>query len=483
MELELSDKKAKNMQIAFEAELKRVAQHTRWSEDELLYYIKNYDQLIASLEIGQKYIDLQKEKEIAIRQAALTGMGVNEELYEREKELIDQGGEYWARYILNRNKTNDEELDSIVRTYRDKEEAHNEYYEKTMRVDSTLHKLEEDIRKEEEKSTKDLSDAQKKAHDDYIKGLQDEQDTLLALIALEKARYDAMMLFQQIETAKGMKGAGKIIEPGVSGIGTLPEENPRFTEEELINAKILQIKEEAYKKELEALEEALHKGEITELEYLNRRTMAWNVSFRGTTVDAVSALGQLSSAFGEFGKESKALALVQIGINTAEAIASLVAMSEANPTNSVTYGLAAVIQFATGIVRILLNMAMAKKYLSGGKYTGGEIGADDGIMLTKPTPHGDNMLIIAKKGEVVLNEQQQSYFGKDAFRKAGVPGFAAGGMIGASGINFAQSGGLDVDMFVNKLASMIGDKKVYLQVNELTEANKKYADIRSTSQL
>jgi len=484
IEDDLAKKKQVNMEIAFENERKTTAQHTRWTEDELMFYVKNYDQLTASLEIGEKYIKNQKAIESAMR----SEIGVTQDLYDTQKTLAEQGGEYWARYVQNRNRANDEELDSLVKTYVAMVEAGNQYLQRTVGTKGVFRKiqeLKEDIRKEEEKGIKDLSDAQKKAHDDYIKGLKDEHDTLLALIALEKARYDAMMLFQATETAKGMEGAGVLAEPGISEISEMPGENPRFTQAQIEAAMLLKIKEDAYALELEALKESLKRGEITEGEYLQRRTQAWQISFQGTTQDVIAGLGEMAGALEGFGKESKALTLFKIGLDTASAISSLVAMSEANPANAVTFGAAGMIQFATGVIRILANIMMARKIImeGKGKYEGGTIRADDGIMLTKPTLHGDNMLIVAKKGEVVLNERQQSYFGKEAFRSAGVPGFAGGGMIGSAGINYAQGGGFDVNMFVNKLASILGDQKIYLQLNELSDANKKYAEIRTSSEL
>jgi hypothetical protein len=289
--------------------------------------------------------------------------------------------------------------------------------------------------------------------------------------------------FDDAQEAKFTKGAGVLAVPGVSGLQEMPGENPRFTAAQLEAEKLLQLKKDAFAAEELALRESLQRGEITEGEYLTRRKQAYQIAFQGTTIDVIEGLSQMADAFGKFGKESKALTLFQIGLDTASAISSLVKMSEANPANTVTFGAAGMIQFATGLVRIFANIMMARKVIMGGKYTGGEIGADDGVMLSHPTPHGDNMLIVAKEGEVVLNEHQQSYFGKEAFRSAGVPGFAGGGMIGASGINFAQGGGFDVNNFVNKLASMLGGQKIYLQLNELTDASKKYAEIRSGSEL
>jgi len=63
-------------------------------------------------------------------------------------------------------------------------------------------------------------------------------------------------------------------------------------------------------------------------------------------------------------KFQKATALVQIAIDTAKAISSLVAMSQANPLNAVTAGGAGIAQYASGIVQILTNVAKAKALLS-----------------------------------------------------------------------------------------------------------------------
>jgi hypothetical protein len=72
-------------------------------------------------------------------------------------------------------------------------------------------------------------------------------------------------------------------------------------------------------------------------------------------------------------KINKASALVQIGIDTAKAISSLVAASQSNALNGVTGGLAGVAQFASGILQITTNMVKAKQLLSNpsGSVSGG----------------------------------------------------------------------------------------------------------------
>lgn len=84
--------------------------------------------------------------------------------------------------------------------------------------------------------------------------------------------------------------------------------------------------------------------------------------------DINSGLTQLGNIFindqKKLEKFQKASALVQIAIDTAKAISSLVATSQANPLNAVTGGGAGIAQYASGIVQILTNVAKAKALLS-----------------------------------------------------------------------------------------------------------------------
>jgi len=77
-----------------------------------------------------------------------------------------------------------------------------------------------------------------------------------------------------------------------------------------------------------------------------------------------NALGELSNLIGAQTAVGKGLALAQIAIDTGLAISALTKNSEANPTNAVTGGIAGAIQFATGLARIIANIAKAKQILS-----------------------------------------------------------------------------------------------------------------------
>ena len=89
------------------------------------------------------------------------------------------------------------------------------------------------------------------------------------------------------------------------------------------------------------------------------------LSLATTTNEGLNQIGQLfindQKKLEQF---QKATALVQIGIDTAKAISSLVAAAQANPFNGVSAGAAGIAQFASGIVQILTNMAKAKQLLT-----------------------------------------------------------------------------------------------------------------------
>lgn len=81
----------------------------------------------------------------------------------------------------------------------------------------------------------------------------------------------------------------------------------------------------------------------------------------------------IAAVMDEGTKLQKTFALTSIAIDTAEAIAALTAASEENPANAFTFGGAAIAQYASGITRILANIAQAKELISGfaeGGWTG-----------------------------------------------------------------------------------------------------------------
>ena len=89
------------------------------------------------------------------------------------------------------------------------------------------------------------------------------------------------------------------------------------------------------------------------------------LSLAKDTVDGLANLGgMLIKDQKKLEKFNKASALIQIGIDTARAISSLVAAAQSNPLNGVTFGAAGIAQFASGIIQIVTNVVKAKQILS-----------------------------------------------------------------------------------------------------------------------
>ena len=107
--------------------------------------------------------------------------------------------------------------------------------------------------------------------------------------------------------------------------------------------------------------------------------------------DIANGLNTVGAAFikdqKKLEKFNKANALIQIGIDTAKAISSLVAASQSNPFNGVTAGAAGIAQFASGIIQIATNVAKAKQILT----SGGSASAGGGGTSSDSTGGGANV--------------------------------------------------------------------------------------------
>jgi hypothetical protein len=129
--------------------------------------------------------------------------------------------------------------------------------------------------------------------------------------------------------------------------------------------------------------------------------------------------------------QKKALAIIDSIINTALAISSANTLPPpANVPAMIAAGIAGALQTAMIAAQPLATGGVVGKpgtdivqFAGGGKVTSrGNI---------KPLSNGDNVLATLKTGEVVLNQQQQNRIGYQTLKKARIPGFANGGMVGA----------------------------------------------------
>jgi len=195
-------------------------------------------------------------------------------------------------------------------------------------------------------------------------------------------------------------------------------------EEQLANGLISQ---ENYQKALENLEKE-HAQKSSDIEYEKQ-------SYKNQI--AIQTLGNLSKLAGENSKAGKAFAVAQTTIDTYQsAISAYKSLSGIPVVGPALGAIASAAAIKTGFETI--------KKIQGTKdpktpsvqtqqieqiqafATGGIV--QSGVPISRA--NGDNVLITAKKGEVILNEKQRNFIGANLLQLAGVPGFASGGIIG-----------------------------------------------------
>jgi hypothetical protein len=131
-----------------------------------------------------------------------------------------------------------------------------------------------------------------------------------------------------------------------------------------------------------------------------------------------------------FGKEStlgKIFAGAQIVNDTTTNASKAFTQAAVFASNPLTAPLAANAYIQGGIIIATGAAQLAKLVSPKGFADGGLI--MDGVEISRS--NGDNRLITAKDGEVILNEdQQEALGGSSIFKMIGVPGFATGGVVG-----------------------------------------------------
>jgi hypothetical protein len=166
-------------------------------------------------------------------------------------------------------------------------------------------------------------------------------------------------------------------------------------------------------------------------------------------------------------KKNKAIAIIQSIINTALAISKAnTLVPPANIPAMIQAGIAGALQTALIAAQPLAKGGVVGKgddivqFANGGRVTSrGNI---------KPLSNGDNVLATLKTGEIVLNESQQRRIGYSTLKKAQIPNFANGGLVGAptSLISNANNSIATEQMRVNLMDEMV--KATNQRIDRLT---------------
>ena len=166
----------------------------------------------------------------------------------------------------------------------------------------------------------------------------------------------------------------------------------------------------------------------------------------------------------EAAKKSKIIAIIQSIINTALAVTKQLAIG--NVAGAVLAGITGGAQTAVIAAQPLAKGGVVGKgddivqFANGGRVTNrGNI---------KPLSNGDNVLATLKTGEIVLNESQQRRIGYASLKRAQIPNFANGGLVGAptSLISNANNTIASEQMRVNLMDEMV--KATNQRIDRLT---------------
>lgn len=105
-------------------------------------------------------------------------------------------------------------------------------------------------------------------------------------------------------------------------------------------------------------------------------------------------------------------------------------------------------------------------------YEGGVIGGQSNIPVSMRNKGGDDVLIQAKRGEVILNREQQSKAGGSAFFKSiGVPSFVNGGQVSVGATTtVSQAQAVNFEELGDIISEKINDVKIVAIESEITDA-------------
>jgi hypothetical protein len=317
-----------------------------------------------------------------------------------------------------------------------------------------------------------------------LKQAQDFQQRLLDLEAAGATEYELQVAKLDNQTALEIqKFVDSTAQKTQLGVETRMAEDALLTEEQAIkdqlNAELQLTKDENEKIRIQNQLNAINGIEI---DHANKSIDINNKKEEAKLQGKLQVMKGISQIFGAETAMGKAVAIASISIEKADAISKIISSTAvanakaiaASPltvgqpfvtTNNITAGLniasavgagANAIGQITGISELsnigsgISNISLGLSKI-GGYATGGII--TDGQPISRR--NGDDVLITAKKGEVILNATQQRMLGgASTFASAGVPGFATGGIVGSNLTSVQKNISNSIDMTI--LAETIG---------------------------
>jgi hypothetical protein len=403
--------------------------------NEILLYVRRDEEFMKGFVIGEEYNAQLREKtklDGVIQAQSLQGIKISESQRDRQKqlnELLTQSTDYqrqWGEVAARVTLPTDEKYALLTEKIVELEGAKGSALENTIRVRTRAAGIENQYNKEfaeGQLTVVDATKAMKYNADEWMK-LQEEIPSAPEMFLGTEDDWEKQIQLSRQMMAKGKEDASKYF------------------------------------------------AELIELEYMK-------LEAKQEISDAeINIIYGVAGILSELSGKNKALATTAIIISRIAAIAQIIsqtaiANAKAVAASPLTNGQPWVgINTASAIVSAALVIAEAStsigkigKYASGGRIIGG--------LKVTPDLRGDDTVIVAREGEAVINESQQARLGgAAALKRAGVPGFADGGLIGS--VSYSPGNSFDMDMMISKMSSLINSKEVVLNLHKLDTAQKTF---------
>jgi hypothetical protein len=285
----------------------------------------------------------------------------------------------------------------------------------------------------EEKKIKRAQEFQLLLTEMETNGATEEQ---IKLIQLDREKEIELQKLKEKEDAKFLQN----VEQRLAQDALLTEEDAIKDE---LNLQLQTTKDESEKVRIQNQLDA-----INILETANaQKKKAIDDAVLETKLQAYSKVfGDIGALFGKETAVAKIAGVAQAGINTY--LGATQALKDpklvaAYPLNIISAG--------TIIASGLQSVAKIQGFATGGIIT-------DGQPISRR--NGDDVLITAKRGEVILNQTQQAMLGgATTFSSIGVPGFATGGVVGSNiaSVQNSITNSLDMSMLAETIGKAVFD--------------------------
>ena len=406
----------------YNALIKKLAGTTQLTSQQIDNIVRQDDATMKMIEVGQKYIDLTKSMDNAANDSNTARLIEARE----ERALLGDKAKEYADFVRDYKKLSDDEKDSVVSLYAKKRAAEYAWFTENKRIYTMIGTLTKQVNKEEEKS---LTITERK-------------------VAVIKSVFG---------------GRASIIEGSIT-----PAADP-----DVVRQKEVQL----------AITKAVKTGEGTRTSIMLEEAESRN-NILMAEADALMGLGNILASLAG---ENKGLAIAAVVIQRAAAIAQIISniaianvkAIAASPLtmgqpwvaiNSISGGIAA----AAVVAESIASIGEINKYALSGRIKNG--------LRVRPDSRGDDTLVVAKQGEVILNSRHQSMLGGAAtFKKLGVPGFAGSGMVGSPYVSQSTGSMFDMGELARMLAEGLNEQKVILSLPELETAQTKRIRITQSS--